>query len=174
MATLKINFTKEAELANVATLNDIGALTFSERGVRVGIGNGANILYDGMSHENFLKSILLDTEPKTDLYEGRQYVNKTDGKLYVYYNNKWNELTPTTINNGGGGGDGTAIDTSKFLIKENIIAGEQVTVEYDATSNNVTINSYPTWVEEIPDINTLLAADKNRIFFIRNDWNQIG
>lgn len=144
MAKIKLNYAKEADIGNIATINDVGSITFSERGIRVGIG-GSYILYDGMSHENYNKKILIDfltfpENPNTDdkyvdpngkewTYDGTKwqpssgqngdkYIDKTTGKEYYYVDGKWLNYGATGgINNSGGNTGGGTVGGTDGTIK---------------------------------------------------------
>lgn len=111
---------KESDIGTTITNSkDEGVITFTDRGIYVGLDGNSKILYDGMSHENFLNSMVLDTAPTTDLYEGRQYINKTDGKLFVYYNSQWNAIS---------GGSSSGGETIINIIGEQYRAGNNITI----------------------------------------------
>lgn len=110
---------KEAD--KPTNINDEGVVTFTERGIYVGLDGANKVLYDGMSHEQFMNKLLLDSAPVDNLYEGRQYINKTDGCLYVYYNQKWNKISGEAT---GGGGVGDIIN----IIGEQYVAGNNITI----------------------------------------------
>lgn len=107
---------KESDIgATITNTKDEGVITFTDRGIYVGLDGNSKILYDGMSHENFLNSMLLDSAPIDNLYEGKQYINKTDGKLYVYFNNQWN-----AISGGDNSGGGVTIIGEQYRAGNNI------------------------------------------------------
>lgn len=90
MANIQFQCIKEADIATDAKVTTQGVVTFSERSIYLGLGNDKKVLYDGISPNNFLKSIEIDDKPQdTDGEDGELRIVKSEGIIYLKDNGTW-------------------------------------------------------------------------------------
>lgn len=92
MANVTFQIVKEADILTNQNVTIEGYITFTERGIYLGLGNNQKVYYDGISPNNFIQTRIVDTLPTT-ANENDIYINKTDNNIYIYENGNFVKLS---------------------------------------------------------------------------------
>lgn len=97
MAKIQFQEVLETNIATTDSVTTDGMLTFSERCIYLGLGNGKKVLYDGISPINYIKSIEIDNLPTdTEGEDGELRIVKSTNEIYLKSNGVWNSLGKST------------------------------------------------------------------------------